>query len=372
MSRVRDRSAVAASMDRAAAHDRAPARERAAAEGQERRIAHRDRDPVDLRPQRLRRDLSEGRRLPLALRAHSGADEHVAGRVDADPRGFEVDHAGDIDTAGNPPGEPRAVGPGLHGLAIAALLDRPVEQRWKVAAKEVETDAAETGCRRVGQVVRPDQVAPPEPGRVDIERAGGAVDQGLDGERGFRLPGAAIGRCGRLVGADRQHLDGEVGDAVGAGDQGAAQLARGDAAGEHIGAGIERNRGPQRFETPVLGEPEFERHVDPARMGRRQHVLAPVLDPLDRAAEPTARLRENDLLAIAARLGAEPAADILADHPEPRSRAGRAERRGFRGRCNAPGWRAGRSASRAPGRNRPPRLGSPTAAEPAARSGSRG
>ena len=61
-------------------------------------------------------------------------------------------------------------------------------------------------------------------------------------------------------------------------------------------------------------------------MGRRQHVLAPVLDPLDRAAEPTARLRENDLLAIAARLGAEPAADILADHP---NRAlGQVEQRG--------------------------------------------
>jgi hypothetical protein len=51
-------------------------------------------------------------------------------------------------------------------------------------------------------------------------------------------------------------------------------------------------------------------------MGGRLQVLQAVLDPLHRPAQHLARMRDDGLLRVGARLGAEAASHVLADHPD--------------------------------------------------------
>src|SRR5439155_26316722 len=54
-----------------------------------------------------------------------------------------------------------------------------------------------------------------------------------------------------------------------------------------------------------------------ARMRRGHEMLAPLLDPAHRPAEPPREERDQEILRVGMALAAEPAADIQRDHPDP-------------------------------------------------------
>ena len=95
-----------------------------------------------------------------------------------------------------------------------------------------------------------------------------------------------------------------------------------------IGATVPGERGLDRGDRAVLGDPEPRLMVLVA-VGRRRHeVFAPGLDPLHRTAQPARDCRNQDVFGIDVALGAETAADVGGDHSH--LLLGEAERRGDR------------------------------------------
>ena len=284
-------------------------------------------DPLDRDAEAVREDL---RQHGLVARARGlGADRQRDGAVrgEAQVHALEALAAGESQVEGDADPEPP-----LPALSVAAHRRRAageavpvreiqgqVEHGREVAGVDLDADRGP-----VRHLVRPDQVAPAQLGRIDAELPGGQVDGALDLVAGFRAPGAAVdlGRAG--VGEHRAGAEIDRRDAVGAalGANGPAgrreRPDRGDI-GADVADGVDLEG--EKTAVPVQGQ------LDPAFLGPAvavgQERLAAPAQPLDRPVQPSGREQDQRVFRIERVLHAEAAAhvvgqvaDLLARHPE--------------------------------------------------------
>ena len=156
-------------------------------------------------------------------------------------------------------------------------------------------------------------------------RARHQVDGPLHREGGFRPAGAAIGRVRHLVGDDDPARGRQVLDLVGAGQVDGGVV--GDAGPDRVpGAAIDDVVVADREDMAVIVKADLDIVPLVARMGRAHQVLAALLDPAHRPAEPAREERDQQVLGVDMALAAKAAADIERDAAHPR--LGQAEQRG--------------------------------------------
>ena len=252
----------------------------------------------------------------------------LAGRVDAQLGAVVHAQAGDVVVGavagaddlgerGDADSDQLALGPRLFLLpaevVVAELLEREVHRRLVVARVVLEA-----GRGLVGELLRLDEVLPPELGRVDARSRRPRSDEALDQVRGLGdAERAAVGDAARrLVRVRARRLDVRRRDVVGAGDD-----------VEEAGLALRRLRVGE--ERPVVGEhlhaqaddlPVLERqlavHVVVAGEAGRDQVSGAVLDPLHRPADQERGRRRDDVAGVDRHLVAEAAAQVGRDDPD--------------------------------------------------------
>ena len=144
----------------------------------------------------MRDDLRERRLVALALRLDAELEDRLPGRMDAQLGRVEHLDPEDVVLAARARaddlGEAREADPDqppflarplllLAQLLVADALERLVERRLVVAGVVLEA-----GRGRVRELVRLDEVLPPQLGRVDAELVRRGLDEPLDEVRGLR------------------------------------------------------------------------------------------------------------------------------------------------------------------------------------------
>jgi hypothetical protein len=189
----------------------------------------------------------------------------------------------------------------------ASLAQREIAARIdeRLAVAEYEADV-------VRHLRGRDHVAATQLGAVDAERAGDPVHQALHGEHRLRASGAADHRGRHPVGEHHRGLELERRHHIGAGERGRGDIGRDDPP-RQIGAVVMDHGAAQAENLALAIDRDGDLPVLVALLRRREEMLATVLDPFHRPAELRGRDRDNDLLRIERRLGAEAAADERRD-----------------------------------------------------------
>ena len=253
----------------------------------------------DLRHRRLdaltvRRGAEVGDDLPARFDPHRGAFGREGGRT----------HRARLDVDAAPESEQASVGAscGLLGpeLVVAEHLDRLLE---RLERRDVLEDVAARRGER--QVVGSEEVPAPQLDRVDPERPGRVVDRHL-ARRRLEHPWAAVGALAHGVRPDHGRREPEPGDLVRPGEQERVHDRRARRVCADVGHVLDRDG----LDDLVVVDRESDLAVFVARVRRRDEVLAPVLDPLDRSTEESRREHDRALLAEHEHLLAEATADI--------------------------------------------------------------
>ena len=169
----------------------------------------------------------------------------------------------------------------------------------------------------VGHLLGRDQVAPPQLGAVELQLARHTVHHPLHCEGGLRIAGAADRGDRRLVGGGDRHVHRQRRHDVGAAHHGSRIVGNVDVL-QRISADVVDQRAAQPQHLAVGRDRDIDRPVLVALLRRIGEVLAPVLDPLDRAPKELGRGHDRDVLRIDAELGTEAATDIGRLDPQPR------------------------------------------------------
>ena len=193
--------------------------------------------------------------------------------------------------------------------SVVARRGQDLLQRVGVLAAVVQG----AGLGLEGELVRWDEVAPPDLGRVHADLGGEQVNRALDGGRGLRPPGTAVGVGRRGVG-DRNpepgldlrdvvhalsHQAGEPGHQAARAPVGAGVLDDVDAVGQDLAV-------PGPADLDVLQLSPALRHAD--------QVLAAGLGPAQRPAHLPGRPDDDERVAVDADLRAEAAAHVGHHH----------------------------------------------------------
>ncbi len=308
---------VARDHRRASGVDRLPAGEGADALADGIGVAERHHDVGDRTAEPVGDDLRQRRMGALPLGGRAGRHRDLAVAQDAhgdaferpEPGAFHVIADADADMA---PGGARGrlarreagiVGKG-HGARLAQReIAARIDQRLAVA--EYEADP-------VRHLFRRDHVAAAQFGAVDGEFARHPVHQALHGEHRLRPAGAAHHRGRHPVGEDDRGLELECRYHIGSGKGGRGDIGRDDSPWQ-VGAVVVDHFPAQSSDFPVGIDGDGDLPILVALLGRGQEMLAPVLDPFHRTAEPQRGDRDDDLLGIERRLGTEAAADERCD-----------------------------------------------------------
>ena len=162
------------------------------------------------------------------------------------------------------------------------------------------------------QLVRPQQVAPPQLQAVDPQLPGRRVEQPLACEGALEAPRRAVGAARRLV---REHdvrgaLVGR--DVVGPGQHAERQLGDDDPVRAQVGAVVVPQLVAQREQAVLLVEGGLEAVQLLARVVGGDEVLRAVLDPLDGSPERAREVRDEQILGVELPAHAEAAAGVRA------------------------------------------------------------
>lgn len=208
-----------------------------------------------------------------------------------------------------------------HAAAVRLLGTQlvVVEQRERLVGRRLVVAAVvgQPRDRGVRELLVPDPVPAPQLHRVQAEFDGQLVHDPLDGVRRLRAPGTAVGvgrRPGREDAGDVQlvgvHLvDARVHERAQDRDAGGDQ--------HQVGAHVDQQVGLEAQESPVAGRGDLDVLDHAPAVVRRQVALRAGLGPLHRSPEAP-RDREGDrLLAVHLEFGAEAAAHVGGDHPQP-------------------------------------------------------
>ena len=208
----------------------------------------------------------------------------------------------------------------------AAQGDRLVEGVRIVAAVVLHLFAEDGGPARERHPLRADQVPPPDLDGIDPEYAGGAVDEPFARGVALEAAGGAVGAGRGLVGEHAPHPAPVRLHLVGAGQHPGAQARHDRAVGAEVGAHVVDRLRVEPQEPPVRIEGEGQLVALLARVVDGAQVLRPVLDPLDGAAEPERRARDQEVFGVELPAGPEPAAHLRLDEAD--AVLGPAEHRG--------------------------------------------
>ena len=269
--------------------------------------------------QRLRHHLRERRVMALPLRGIAGRHVHVAGGLHAHLDPLVRRDAGPLDIEG----DACAAEDALLALRRLASLHARVTERIErlrelggivAVAVDERRVALEDAARIPRAVLGPHQVAPPDRGRIQAERAGNVVHGRFHDEVAVRLACAAVGAHDRRVGVDGLVFRVHRRDLVGARQDGLGTLGIDGAVGA-IGAAVVEEVIPDPEDAPVLRRRDLDAvHHQPLVIGADE-VLAAVLDPLDWAAQHACRERDEQFLGVDQEdLDAEAAAHVRRDH----------------------------------------------------------
>ena len=264
-------------------------------------------------------ELGEARLVALPVRRAAGLDGDVAVRPDDDVARLVVDERAHLHVRREPdpvepPGRAR---PGLLGAerGVARALEEGVERLPVVPAV-----VARAPRGLVRELVRRDEVRPPDLGRVEADLSGEAMDHPLDEVGALGAARPAVRRRPHRVREGAPHLDARGGDVVAARDHLAAEDRQDRPVAEEAEAEVADDPRLQAEDPPrpVGGEADV-RH-DVAAVGGGLEVLAPGRRPADRTAEPPGEPRDDQVLRVERDLRAEPAADPGRDHAHPLGR----------------------------------------------------
>src|SRR5919201_1069882 len=272
-------------------------------------------------------DLGERRLFSLPVRMPARIGGRLARRMEPHGRGSPESasesrrrHDGGRPEAANlhvrgeaDPHEPTLL-PGL-GLFLPELVVSDLLQGLLQRPFVVPAVVREAHRRGEGELVRWDEVLPAEVGRVFLELPREDVHHPLYEEEGLGAAGAAIRVDGGRVREGPRHLDPARLDPVAAADHEPEQdrrHARGR--GRQVGAEVRDDPGADPEDRPVLLRREFHVLDMVPPMDRRDEVLRPIFDPLDRTSEAHREMADVRLPGIDWDLAAEPAADVRGDH----------------------------------------------------------
>ena len=284
-------------------------------------VAGHDVDVRDPDAELLRRHLRQDGEVPLPLRADAGRDGDLAAGLHLHARAFERSDAGALDVrhdadAERPPGGARRRLLLGQEPVPADALERLAQRRLVVSAvvgerREVLID----DVVNVRELVRPQEIAPPDFDPIEPQLPGGEVEQALDDEDAVLASGAAVGGHDRLVGEHRGELAVVRRHAVGT-EQRALAVERHGEAVRVVRAGIVQEAIPKPEDGAILAQRDL-RVVDlQALLRRRDEVLAAVAHPLDRPQQPQREPGDQHFFGVEHHdLRAEAAADERRHHP---------------------------------------------------------
>ena len=278
-----------------------------------------DRDPVHRDAELVLHEHGPRGVVPLAVRRAAGVDRGgaVVRHLDLGGLAGVRVRRGDLDVGGQADAEllgvtagprcaaaPRAAGrsPPRPAPCPAPPRSRPVSYRAPVLVWKRE-------------LVRGDEVAPPDLGRVHADLGGEQVDRALDGRRGLGPAGAAVGADRRRVGDDLPEPGLHVRDVVDAGCHQAGEEGQ-ESADALVGAGVLDDVEPVGHDAAVPAAADLDVLQLGAALRHRDQVLAAGLDPAQRPAGFPGRPGEGDRVPVDADLGAEPAAYVGHHHPD--------------------------------------------------------
>jgi hypothetical protein len=303
-----------------AAHRGHAARDRAHAVADQAGVAAQDHHGCERHRQLVGRDLGQRGLVSLALGADAQVHEHGAIRIHADVGSLEGPEPGALDVgAETEPDGPRAP-PARRLLGPpAGVIERQKEplEGGRVVRRIVgdRRPVAVGKAGRARHLVGPDQVSPPQLGRVHADAPRRAVQQPIEHEGGFGATGAAIGGGECLVRENVPADPAVVRHAVGAGQ--VVDGVQRDGLAEHgRGAVIAGERGVDGHDVAVAlqADPRLVVLVAIPRGG--EAVLAPRLGPLHRACQTSGHHRHQDLLRVDVPLHPEAAAHVGHDHAD--------------------------------------------------------
>ena len=216
----------------------------------------------------------------------------------------------------------RAAACSSRRAVVAGQAERLLERLGEVAAV-----VGHPAGRLEGVGLARDEVAPADLDGVDAEPLGELIEQALHHEGAHRHAHSAIGPERRLVRLHRDRLVGVDLGAVGPRQdrRRAERLQRGGERIDVVGAVVGHDARAQPPHNPVGVGGQLDVHPLLAGMAARREVLAPLLDPLHRTAEPAGQRGHRDVLGEHVDLETEAAADVGDD--DPHARGGQAERR---------------------------------------------
>ena len=207
----------------------------------------------------------------------------------------------------------------LQGLLLDPpdLLQRLLEHRAEIAGIELRRRLVVHQLADVeGHLLRGDEIAPPDVGRIDAEIARRHVDQSFAKEIGLDASRAAVGSRWRLVGDVSIDRAGEVRNTVRPRQKLGTPRRRRAAGAARIGADVDRDLAaqPQDDAVAVAGDLEIAGRL--ARVVGGQEMLAPILHPFDRAVELPRDERDQKVFRVELAAHAEAAAGVghLHDH----------------------------------------------------------
>ena len=195
-------------------------------------------------------------------------------------------------------------------VRVIHAVQQPVQQVLVEAGIEQHRGLHRLEVARIGHPVRRDQVTAPHLDPVDTDAVRHRIQQPFPREGRFVASGRPVGARRRLVGQPDMGAGAVGRDQVRARQHRRREVDDGDAVAPHVGALVGKD---------LVVEPEDEAaRIDGgadavhlvARVVEREQVLAPVLDPLDRPAEPGRGDADQHVLRVELAPHTEPAADM--------------------------------------------------------------
>ena len=229
------------------------------------------------------------------------------------PRLLDVD--GQADAAPEPRPRVQSLLLGAYRLVVEALQQLG-EERGEIAGVVDGAHAERLRPAVVGHLVGADQVAPADLGGIEAEPGGTAVQQPLADEVALGAAGRAQRAGRRLVGDDGPEIAGVARHAIGAGQQGGAELGGHQRRRPHVGTDVGADDGADGEDAAVAVEADLDLVGDLAGVVGGHEVLAPALDPLHRPPQLERGQRHQDVLRVQLTAHAEAAADVDLGEPQ--------------------------------------------------------
>src|SRR6266581_6849354 len=271
-----------------------------------------DRDPVHRDAELVLHEHGPCGVVPLAVRRAAGVDRGrtVVRHLDLGSLAGVRVRRGDLDVGGHAATELPGVTAGppapllLAELVVARRGQRLV-QRVGVAAGVVHG----AGLGLEGELVRSDEVAPPDLDRVHADLGGEQVDRALDGRRGLGPAGPPVGADRRRVGNGLPEPGLHVRDVVHAGCHQAGEEGE-EPADALVGAGVLDDVEAVGEDAAVPAAADLDVLQLGAALRHRDQVLAAGLGPAQCPAGLPGRPGEGDRVPVDTELGTEPAAYV--------------------------------------------------------------